>query len=184
MQRSYVAIYQNKEQNYFVYFDFNKHEFFKIAERKNQSLIILTSFVSIIFYALMKDVSFGININPIKILLISSMIGIMLGYLSIKLTNRAIEKGLSHRKRILHPTSQEFKMYLTEGKKQLRILTYMMLFLMFFLFLSLVFLYFMPRSVLMFLVNITLWVVIILSIWAIRPIKRNQVRKQLENCSG
>ena len=82
---------------------------------------------------------------------------------------------------MIHPTEQELKMYLIEGKKQFRILVYMMLFLIFCMFLSLLMLYFMPQSVLMFLVNIVFWVVIIVSIWAIRPIKRNQVRKQLEN---
>ena len=181
MARSYVAIYQNKKINYFVYYDVENHQFFKIVEREQKSLIALTSFVSIVFYALMKDMSFAIDVNPFKMLLLSSMVGIILGYISVKLTDRAIEKGLPHRKKVIHPTEQELKMYLIEGKKQFRILVYMMLFLIFCMFLSLLMLYFMPQSVLMFLVNIVFWVVIIVSIWAIRPIKRNQVRKQLEN---
>ena len=181
MARSYVAIYQNKKINYFVYYDVENHQFFKIAERDQKSLIALTSFVSIVFYAFMKDMSFAIDVNPFMMLLLSSMIGITLGYISIKLTDRAIEKGLPHRKEVIHPTEQELKMYLIEGKKQFRILVYMMLFLMFCMFLSLLMLYFMPQSVLMFLVNILFWVVIMVPIWAIRPIKRNQVRKQLEN---
>jgi len=180
MARSYVAIYQNKEINYFVYFDFEKREIFKIAQRENKLLILLTAFVSIIFYYLMKDVSFGVNINPIKMLLISSIIGITIGFISIKLTNRAIEKGLAHRKVVIHPTDQELEMYLFEGRKQFHILFLMMLFLIFVLFIASVFLFFMPQNVLMFLASIALWGIIILCVWAIRPIKRSQVHKQLE----
>jgi len=180
MGRSYVAIYQNKEVNHFIYFDFNKNEFFKIAERKNQSLILLASFVSIIFYALMKNVLFGININPFMIIFISSMIGIVLGYISIKLTNRAIEKGLPDRKKVIHPTDQDIRMYVIEGRKQLRIQICAILFLLFMLLITSLFLYFVPQSVLMFLANTILWIIIILITWAIRPIKGAQVRRWLE----
>ncbi|GIO23671.1 hypothetical protein [Oceanobacillus sp. J11TS1] len=180
MSRSYVAIYQNKESNYFLYFDFKKHEFFSVAERQNQSKILLISFVSIVFYALMKNVSFGMAINPLKILLIVSILGIMLGYISIKLTNRGIEKGLEHRKEVVHPTNQELREYLFEGKKQFNVLVFIILFLFLCVFLSAVFLYFMPQSVLMFLVNIGFWAISILVTWLIRPIKRSQAHKQLE----
>lgn len=180
VSRSYVAIYQNKESNYFLYFDFKKHEFFSVAERQNQSKILLISFVSIVFYALMKNVSFGMAINPLKILLIVSILGIMLGYISIKLTNRGIEKGLEHRKEVVHPTNQELREYLFEGKKQFNVLVFIILFLFLCVFLSAVFLYFMPQSVLMFLVNIGFWAISILVTWLIRPIKRSQAHKQLE----
>ena len=73
MARSYVAIYQNKKINFFVYYDVENHQFFKIAEREYKSLIALTSIVSIVFYASMKDMSFAIDVNPLKMLWISSM---------------------------------------------------------------------------------------------------------------
>lgn len=180
VSRSYVAIYQNKKLNYFLYFDFKKHEFFSIAERKSQSMILLTSFASIVFYAVMKNVSFGIGINPLNILFIAGVLGIMLGYISIKLTNRAIEKGLERRKEVIHPTNRELREYLFEGKKQYKVQVFVILLLFFFIFLSAVLLYFMPQSVLMFLVNIGSWVVSMLSAWLIRPIKRSQAHKQLE----
>src|SRR5699024_5287527 len=180
MARSYVAIYQNKKLNYFIYYDFEKREFFKIAQRENKLLFSLIPLVSIVFYSLMRNVSLGVNINPFNMLLISSIIGITLGFISVKLTNRSIEKGLEHRKVVIHPTDQELEMYLFEGKKQLHILFFMMLFLLFVLFIASVFLLFMPQNVLMFLASIALWGIIILCVWAIRPIKRSQVRKQLE----
>src|SRR5699024_12351686 len=112
----------------------------------------------------MKDVSFGVNINPIKMLLISSIIGITIGFISIKLTNRAIEKGLAHRKVVIHPTDQELEMYLFEGRKQFHIQFLMMLFLIFVLFISSVFLFFMLHNLLMFLSSISLCVIIILCV--------------------
>src|SRR5699024_5998746 len=136
VSRSYVAIYQNKKLNYFLYFDFKKHEFFSIAERKSQSMILLTSFASIVFYAVMKNVSFGIGINPLNILFIAGVLGIMLGYISIKLTNRAIEKGLERIKEVIHTTNRYIREYIIEGKKQYNVQGLVILLLFFFMFLS------------------------------------------------
>ncbi|WP_066195180.1 hypothetical protein [Gracilibacillus timonensis] len=180
MSRSYVAIYQNKKVNEFLYFDFNKNEFFSVAERKSQSTIFFTSFVSIVFYALMKNVSFGMTFSPLTMLAITGVLGIALGCVSIQLTNRAIEKGLEHRKEVVHPTNQELRQYLMEGKKQFHVLVFILLVLFFCVFLSAVFLYFMPQNVLMFLVNIGSWAISILVAWLIRPIQRSQTHKQLE----
>src|SRR5699024_1841297 len=143
-------------------------------------MILLTSFASIVFYAVMKNVSFGIGINPLNILFIAGVLGILLGYISINLTKRAIEKGLERRKEVIHPTNREMRDYLFERKKQYKVLVFVILLLFFFIFLSAVLLYFMPQSVLMFLVNIGSWVVSMLSDWLIRPIKRSQAHKQLE----
>lgn len=180
MARSYVAIYQNKEVNYFVYFDFNNNEFFKIAERRNHAPIALTAFVGIMFYVLMNKLFFDINISPFKTILTSSIIGIIFGYISIQLTNRAIKKGLPYRKKIIHPTAQDIKLYLIEGKKQFHKLIYAILFLIVMLFITAGYLYFIPQSALMFLSNILLWIILILITWATRPIKRKQVRKQIK----
>ncbi|MFD1068291.1 hypothetical protein [Oceanobacillus locisalsi] len=138
------------------------------------------SFGSIPAYAIMKNVSFGMAINPLKMLVIASILGIILGCVSIKLTDRAIEKGLEHRKEVIHPTNQALREYLSVGIKQSKGLVFIILLLFFLVFLSAIFLYFMPQSVLMFLVNIGSWMISILTTWAIRPIKRSQVHKQLE----
>jgi len=138
------------------------------------------SFSSIVFYAIMKNVSLGIVINPLKMLFIASILGIILGYISIKLTDRAIEKGLERRKEVIHPTNQELREYLSEGKKQSQVLVFIILLLFFLVFLSAALLYFMPQSVLMFLINIGMWAVSMLAVWGVRPIKRNQAHKQLE----
>src|SRR5699024_3406633 len=145
-----------------------------------QSMILLMSFSSIVFYAIMKNVSLGIVINPLKMLFIASILGIILGYISIKLTDRAIEKGLERRKEVIHPTNQELREYLSEGKKQSQVLVFIILLLFFLVFLSAALLYFMPQSVLMFLINIGMWAVSMLAVWGVRPIKRNQAHKQLE----
>src|SRR5699024_8540078 len=99
---------------------------------------------------------------------------------ALPISNRAIEKGLEHRKEVIHPTNQELREYLFEGKKQFHVLVFIILFLFLCVFLSAVLLYFMPQSVLMFLVNIGFWTISILVAWLIRPIKRSQAHKQLE----
>lgn len=178
--RSYVAIYQNKEENYFVYFDFKNNEFFKIAERRNHASIALTAFVGIVLYTLMNDVFFDMTISPFWIISTSSTIGIIFGYISTKLTNRAIEKGLPSRKEIIYPTAKDIQVYLVEGRKQFQILVFAILFLIFFLIITMGYLYFVPKSILMFFSNVAFWIIIILIIWAVRPIKRKQVQKQLK----
>lgn len=180
MSRSYVAIYQNKELNYSIYFDFKKHEFFLIAQQVDKSKILTMSLSSIVFYAIMKNISFGMATNPLKMLCIASILGIILGFIGIKLTDRAIKKGLEHRKEVIHPTDQELCEYLSEGKKQSPALIFIILLLFSFVLISSALLYFMPQSVLMFLINIGIWAASMLTSWAIRPIKRNQAHKQLE----
>lgn len=180
MSRSWVAIYQNKESNYSIYFDFKKHEVFLIAQQINKSMITFMSLCSIPFYAIMKNISFGMAINPLTMLVIASILGIILGCISIKLTDRAIEKGLERRKKVIHPTNQELCEYLSEGKKQSPALVFIILLLFFLVFLSAVLLYFMPQSVLMFLANIGIWAGSMLAVWGVRPIKRSQAHKQLE----
>ncbi|WP_449354436.1 hypothetical protein ACUL41_15235 [Virgibacillus natechei] len=180
MSRSWVAIYQNKESNYSIYFDFKKQELFLIAQQVDKSKILLISSLSIIFYAIMKSISFGMEINPLIMLCIASTLGIILGYISIKLADRAIEKGLEHRKEVIYPTNQELREYLSEGKKQSQALIFTILLLFLFVLLSAAFLYFMPQSVLWFLINIGIWAASMLAIWGVRPIKRSQAHKQLE----
>lgn len=180
VSRSWVAIYQNKESNYSVYFDFKKQELFLIAQQINKSMITFMSFCSIPFYAIMKNFSFGMATNPLKMLVIASILGIILGCVSIKLSDRAIEKGLERRKKVIYPTNQELREYLSEGKKQSRVLVFIILLLFLFIFLSVALLYFMPQSVLMFLINIGMWAVSMLAVWIVRPIKRSQAHKQLE----
>ena len=92
MGRSYVAIYQDKEFNSHLYFDFEMNEFFTIAERKNSGLVVLTSSVAILFYAFMSKVSLDIGFNPFNIVLISMILGMIIGFISVKLTSNAINK--------------------------------------------------------------------------------------------
>jgi len=180
VSRSWIAIYKNKQSNYSVYFDFKKHEVFLIAQQINKSTITFMSFCSIPFYVIMKNISFGMAINPLKMLVIASILGIILGCISIKLADRAIKKGLERRKEVIYPTNQELREYLSEGKKQSRVLVFIILLLFLFIFLSVALLYFMPQSVLMFLINIGMWAVSMLAVWGVRPIKRSQAHKLLE----
>lgn len=180
MAKTYVAIYQNKELNYTIYFDFKKNEVFLITEQINKSVILAMSFLSPIFYLTIKNISFGMAIDPLSILFITSIVGIFLGYLSIQLINKAVDKGLDQKKKVIYPTNQELRKYIHEGKKQTPLLVFIVLFLFFIVFLCSIFLYFSPQSVVMFLATLGMWAASIVSMWAASPIKRSQAHKRLE----
>ncbi|WP_165444928.1 hypothetical protein [Gracilibacillus phocaeensis] len=128
----------------------------------------------------MKNVSFGMTIHPLTMLAIANMLGIILGFVSIKLINRVSDKELQRSKEVIHPTNQELRRYLFEGRKQSKRLILMICFLFFLVFSNVIFLYFMPQNILMFLLNIAILAGSILTVWAIRPIKRSQAHKLLE----
>lgn len=180
MAKTYVAIYQNKELNYTIYFDFKENEIFLITEQINKPVILAMSSFSLIFYVTMKNISFDLVIDPLSILLITSVLGIVLGYLSIKLINKAVDKGLDQKKKVIHPTSQELLKYIYDGRKQTRILVFIIPILFFLVFLSSILLYFVPQSVVMFLATIGIWPASIVSAWIASPIKRSQAHKLLE----
>lgn len=181
MRRSYVAIYQDKKYNTHLYFDYELNDFFTIAERKNSGLVFLTSFVGIIFYSFMKNISFDIGLNPFSMVFISMTLGMILGFISVKLTSSAINKGLERRKKMKNPTDEQLKKYIFEGNKQFKTMVFMIVFLLFFNLLSAILLLFMSESVLLFISNIAMWAILILVIWLIRPIKRIQVYKHLKS---
>ena len=181
MRRSYVAIFQDKKYNSHLYFDYELNEFFTIAERKNSGLVFLTSFVGIIFYSFLKNISLDIDLNPFSIVFISMTLGMIIGFISVKLTSRAINKGLERRRKLMNPTDEQLKKYIFEGKKQFKTVVLMITFLLFFNLLSAILLIFMPKSVLLLISNIAMWAILILVIWLIRPIKRIQVYKQLKS---
>lgn len=183
MRRSYVAIYQDKKYNTHLYFDYEENEFFTIAERKNSGLVFLTSFVGIIFYSFMKNISFdiGLNLNPFSMVFISMTLGMILGFISVKLTSSAINNGLERRKKMKNPTDEQLKKYIFEGNKQFKTMVFMIIVLLFFSLLSAILLLFMSESVLLFISNIAMWAILILVIWLIRPIKRIQVYKHLKS---
>ena len=180
MARSYVAIYQNKEPNYFVYYDFEEHEFFSIAERKH-NIFLLTSVSGIIFYSLIKNVSLSIDINPFIMLLFSSFIGITLGFIGAILTGRSIDKNMDHRKKVMHVTNQELSQYLLEGKKQFFIQILLTLLMCFFGTICAIVILLMPQNVLMLICNIGSWAISVILVWAIRPIKRIQIHIRLKS---
>lgn len=180
MSRSYVAIYQNRELNYTIYFDFKRREFFYIPEQINKSKIRFMSFLSIPTYAIMKNVSFGMAISPLVMLVVASSLGIILGFISIKLIDIVIDKTLERRKEVIHPTSQELREYLSKGKKQSPVLVFIILLLFFLVLSSTVLLYFMPQNVLMFFANIGIWAASMVAVWGVRPIKRSQAHKIIE----
>ena len=180
MRRPFVAIYQDKKYNSHLYFDYEVNEFFTIAERKNSGLVFLTSFVGIIFYSFMKNISFDIGLNPFSIVFISMTLGMIIGFISAKLTSSAINKGLEQRKKMMNPTDEQLKKYIYEGKKQFKTVIFIITFLLFFNLLSAILLLFMPKSVLLFISNIAMWAVLILVVWLIRPIKRIQIYHQLK----
>ena len=181
MGRSYVAIYQDKEFNSHLYFDFEMNEFFTIAERKNSGLVVLTSFAAILFYAFMSKVSLDIGLDPFSLVLISMVLGIIIGFICVKLTSNAINKGLKQRKKVMNPTGEQLKGFIKEGKKQFKTLVFIIIFLLFFNLLSATLLLIMPDSVLLMISTIAMWAVLILVVWLIRPIKRTLVYKRLQS---
>ena len=181
MERSYVAIYQDKKFNSHLYYDFEKDEFFTIAERKNSGLVVFTSFAAILFYAFMSKVSLNIGLHPFSLVLISTVLGIIFGFICVKLTSNAINKGLPKRKNVMNPTGEQLEKYIKEGKKQFKTLIFIIFFLFFFSLLTATLLLIMPESVLMMLSTIGMWAILILVIWLVRPLKRKQVYKQIKS---
>ena len=181
MGRSYVAIYQDKEVNSHLYYDFEMNEFFTIAERKNSDLVFLTSFVAILFYTFMSKVSLDIGLKPFSIVLICMVLVIIIGFIGVKLTSNAIYKGLKQRKKVMNPTGEQLKSYIKEGKKQFKTLVFIIIFLLFSNLLSATLLLIMPESVLLMISTIAMWAILILVVWLIRPIKRTLVYKQLKS---
>ncbi|MBO1911956.1 hypothetical protein J4G37_45090, partial [Microvirga sp. 3-52] len=176
--RSYVAIYQDKELNSHLYFDFEMNEFFTIAERKSSGLVVITSFVAILFYAFMSKASLDIGLKPVSIVWICMVLGTIIGFISVKLTTNAINKGLKKRRKAVNPTGEQLNKYIQEGKKQFKTLVFIIIFILFFNLLTATLLLIMPESLLLMLSTIAMWAVFILVVWLIRPIKRTLVYKQ------
>ena len=181
MGRSYVAIYQDKDHNSHLYFEFERNEFFTIAERKNSGLVVLTSFVAILFYAFMSKVSLDIGLKPFSIVMISMVLGVIIGFICVKLTSNAINKGLKLRKKSMNPTEEQLERYIKEGKKQFKTLIFIIIFLLFLNLLTTTLLLIMPESVLLMISTIAMWAVLILVVWLIRPIKRTLVYKKIKS---
>lgn len=181
MKRTYVPIYQDKRQNSQIYFDYETNEFFTTPPQKNSSLPYLSGFAGIVFYVFFKNASLDIGLNPFTVVLLSIILGFILGFITVKLFKNAINKGLKTKKILLTPTVDQVKNYIIEGKKQSKTLYFMSIFLLLLSLLCSLILLIMPNSVLFNIMNPMIWAVLILVIWAVRPIKKFQVYKQLKN---
>lgn len=181
MRRSYVPFYQDKKYKSHIYFDYEENEFFTTPEQKNSSIVYLSGFVGVVFYAFFKNISFDIGLNPFNLVLLTMIIGAIIGFASIKFAMNAINKGLKTGKILVYPTKEQLKEYINMGKKQYKALLYMIIFLFFLSLLCSVILYFMPISVLFILITPASWAILIIVIWAVRPIKKNQVYKHLKS---
>jgi hypothetical protein len=181
MRRSYVPIYQDKKYNSQIYFDYEANEFFTTPEQKPSSLIYLSGFVGIVFYAFFKNISFDIGLNPSTIVLLCMILGTILGFASIKLAMNVINKGLKTGKISVVPTKEQIKEYINMGKKQSTTMFFMIIFLLFLSLVCSLILYFMPTSALFILITPASWAILIIFIWAVRPIKKIQVYNQLKS---
>ena len=179
MRRPFVQIYQDKKYNAHIYFDYKEHEFFTNPEKKNSSIVYLSGFVGIIFYLFLKNVAFDIGLNPFTLVLLSVLVGVIIGFASLKLMMNSINKNLDEKKIVVTPTKEQLKEYIYEGKKQNKTMNFTIVFLLFLSLFSASFLFIMPESLLMFLLNIIFWAVFIIATWGIQPIKRRQVINQL-----
>lgn len=179
MGRSYVPIFQDKKDNSHIYFDHESNEFFTTQQQKNSSIVYLSGFVGIVFYSFFKNFSLNIGLSPLSLVWLSLILGVIIGFASIKIMMNSINKSLAERKIVLTPTKEQLKEYITIGKKQFKTMYFIMIFLLFLCFLSSGFLLLVPYSVVLFLVNIIFGAVLIITIWAFRPIKRRQIINQL-----
>ena len=181
MRRSYVPIFQDKEYNSQIFFDYEANEFFTTPEQKNSSITYLSGFVGIILYSFFKNVSFDIGIDPFTLVFLSIILGVIISIASIKLIMNVTNKGLKKIKILIIPTTEQIKEYIYEGRKQSKKLLYMILFLFFLSMIGSIMLFFLPNSVLFFFLNIAIWAAFIVSTWAVRPIKKIQVYKHLKS---
>lgn len=180
MRRSYVPIFQDKEYNSQIFFDYEANEFFTTPEQKNSSITYLSGFVGIILYSFLKNVSFDIGLDPLTLVFLSIMIGLIISIASIKLIMNVTNKGLKKSKILIIPTREQIKEYIYEGRKQSKKLLYMNLFLFFLSLMCSIILYFMPDNVLFIFITPASWVIAIIATWAVRPVKKIKVYKQLE----
>ena len=181
MRRTYVPIYQDKGKNSQIYFDYKSNEFFTTPPQKASIIPYFSGFAGVVLYAFLKNASFDIGLNPLTVVLLSIIVGVILGFITVKLFENAILKGLKTKKILLTPTIDQIKIYIDEGKKQSKALYFIIMFFLFSSLLCSVILLIMPNSVLFNILNPVIWAVLILVIWAVRPIKKLQVYKQLKN---
>ena len=179
LRRSYVPICQDKEYNSQIFFDYEVNEFFTTPEQKSSSIVYLSGFVWIVLYSFLKNASIGVGLNPVTIVSLSIVLGVTIGFISLKIMMNAINKTLAEKKIVLTITKEQLKKYIYEGKNQYKKMHLIIMFLIFLSLFSSSFFLLMPHNLVMFFVNIIFWAVLIIFIWGVRPIKRRQVINQL-----
>lgn len=179
LRRSYVPICQDKEYNSQIFFDYEVNEFFTTPEQKSSSIVYLSGFVGIVLYSFLKNASIGVGLNPVTIVSLSIVLGVTIGFISLKIMMNAINKTLAEKKIVLTITKEQLKKYIYEGKNQYKKMHLIIMFLIFLSLFSSSFFLLMPHNLVMFFVNIIFWAVLIIFIWGVRPIKRRQVINQL-----
>ena len=125
MRRTYVPIYQDKGKNSQVYFDYKTNEFLRRHHRKSSIIPYFSGFAGVVFYVFFKNASFEIGINRFTVVLLSIILGFILGFVTVKLFKNTINKGLRANKILLTPTIDQVKEYINEGKKQSKTLLHM-----------------------------------------------------------
>ena len=179
MRRSYVPIFQDKKDNYHVFFDYELNEFFTTPQQKSSNIVYLSGFVGIVFYSFFKNVSINFGLNPFAMVLLSIILGVTIGFISLKIMMNIINKSLADKKIVLTPTKEEVREYIYEGKKQFKATHRVVMFVLFLSLFSSSFFHLMPHNLIMFLANIVFWAVLIILIWGVRPIKRRRIIIQL-----
>ena len=179
LRRTYVPIFQDKKDNNHIFFDYELNEFFTTPQQKSSSIVYLSGFVGIVFYSFFKNVSIDVGLNPFAMVLLSIILGVTIGFISLKIMMNVINKSLAEKKIVLTLTKEQVREYIYEGKKQFKATHRLIMFLLFLSLFSSSFFLLMPHNLVMFLANIVFWAVLIILIWGVRPIKRRQVINQL-----
>lgn len=181
MNRTFIAIYHDKSLHYTLCYDYQKNEFFKIEERKqNHTVTMLSAFTGVVFYSFFKDFEFNIGfIDPLIIVVISIAIGCIIGLLGIMLMWKVMKKNLNKNKVIVTLTQDEISLFVSKGRLEIKTVRYLLMFLVPFTLLASIFILIMPSNAIVIVCNTLLYSVLIVFIWAVRPIKRKKIYNEL-----